>query len=222
MNTQQEDAPPSLLPRYTWLLSRYPDFLASFTRPLREVAVRHLCLEAGSRVLDVGCGTGASFPFLAQAVGPEGEVVGVEISQDLAAIARKRIEQEEWKNIHVAVGPAQTIPLAGRFDVLLLFAAHEVLTSPEALDHLLLHLKKQGSIVAFGAKLSNSRRGRLVNPLLRLLTQTLLPASSAPVDARPWRFLEDRTGKLQMEERMAGLLYLVWGCAPRESAASAG
>jgi hypothetical protein len=24
--------------------------------------------------------------------------------------------------------------------------------------------------------------------------------------------LEDRTGKLQMEERMAGLLYLVWGC----------
>jgi SAM-dependent methyltransferase len=222
MNTQQEDAPPSLIPRYTWLLSRYPDFLASFTRPLREVAVGHLCLVPGSRVLDVGCGTGASFHFLAEAVGTEGEVVGVEISQDLAAIARKRIEQEKWKNIHVAVGPAQTIPLAGRFDGLLLFAAHEVLTSPEALDHLLLHLKKQGSIVAFGAKLSNSRRGRLVNPLLRLLTQTLLPTSSAPVDAHPWRFLDDRTGKLQIEERMAGLLYLVWGCAPRESAASAG
>jgi hypothetical protein len=146
----------------------------------------------------------------------------VEISPNLAAIARKRIEQEEWKNIHVAVAPAQTIPLAAGFDGLLLFAAHEVLTSPEALDHLLLHVKKQGSIVAFGAKLSNSRRGRLGSPLLRLLTQTLLPASSAPVDARPWRFLEDRTGKLQMEERMAGLLYLVWGCAPRESAASAG
>ena len=50
--------------------------------------------------------------------------------------------------------------------------------------------------MAFGAKLSNSRRGRLGNPLIRLLTQTLLPASSAPADARPWRFLEDRTGKL--------------------------
>jgi hypothetical protein len=48
------------------------------------------------------------------------------------------------------------------------------------------------------------------NPLLRLLTQALLPASSAPVDARP--FLENRTGKLRVEERMAGLLYLVWGC----------
>jgi hypothetical protein len=43
-------------------------------------------------------------------------------------------------------GPAQTIPLAGRFDGLLLFAAHEVLTSPEALDHLLLHLKSMGRL----------------------------------------------------------------------------
>jgi precorrin-6B methylase 2 len=212
MNIRREDVPPDDIPRYTWLLSRYPNFLASSTHALREVAVRSLCLEPGSRVLDVGCGTGPSFPFLVQAVGPDGEVVGVEISPDLAAIAKKRIDQEEWNNVHVAVGPAQTIALRGTFDGLLLFAAHEVLTSPEALDHLLAHLDKGGRIVAFGAKLSNSRRGRLLNPLLRLLTQSLLPASSAPVDAHPWQFLEDRTGKLHMEERMAGLLYLVWGC----------
>ena len=211
MNTPQADVPPADIPRYTWLLSHHPNFLASLTRPLREVAVRHLCLEPGSRVLDVGCGTGSSFPFLVHAVGPDGEVMGVEISPDLAAIAQKRIDQERWNNVRVAVGPAQTIALPGIFDGLLLFAAHEVLTSPDALDHLLAHLNKGDRIVAFGAKLSNSRRGRLLNPLLRLLTQTLLPASSAPVDARPWRFLEDRIGKLHVEERMAGLLYLVWG-----------
>ena len=212
MNTRQQDVPPANIPRYTWLLSRHPNFLASFTHPRREAAVRRLCLEPGNRVLDVGCGTGMSFPFLVQAVGPDGEVMGVEISPDLAAISKKRIEQEEWNNVHVAIGPAQTIDLPGTFDGLLLFAAHEVLTSPQALDHLLAHLNKGGRIVAFGAKLSKSRRGRLLNPLLRLLTQTLLPASSAPVDARPWRFLEDRTGKLHIEERMAGLLYQVWGC----------
>jgi demethylmenaquinone methyltransferase/2-methoxy-6-polyprenyl-1,4-benzoquinol methylase len=212
MNARHEDVPLADIPRYTWLLSRYPNFLASFIRPLREVAVKRFRLQPGSRVLDVGCGTGSSFPFLVQAVGADGEVVGVEISPDLAAIARKRIEQEEWNNVRVAVGPAQTIALPGKFDGLLLFAAHEVLTSPEALDHLLAHLKKGGRIVAFGAKLSNSRPGRLLNPPLRLLTQALLPASSAPVDAHPWRLLEDRIGKLHMEERMAGLLYLVWGC----------
>jgi protein-L-isoaspartate O-methyltransferase len=81
--------------------------------------------------------------------------VGVEISPDLAANAKKRIEQEGWNNVRVAVGPAQTIPLAGTFDGLLLFAAHEVLTSPEALDHLLAHLNTRGRIVAFGAKLTD-------------------------------------------------------------------
>jgi hypothetical protein len=55
-----EDVPP-YIPRYTWLLSRYPNFLACFTQPLREVAVSRLGLEPGSRVLDIGCGTGASF-----------------------------------------------------------------------------------------------------------------------------------------------------------------
>jgi protein-L-isoaspartate O-methyltransferase len=70
--------------------------------------------------------------------------VGVEISPNMAASAKKRIEQEEWNNVRVAVGPAQTTPLPGTFDGLLLFAAHEVLTSPEALDHLLAHLKKGG------------------------------------------------------------------------------
>ena len=94
--------------------------------------MKGLWLDSGSRVLDVGCGTGASFPFLVQAVGPEREVVGVEISPDLAAIAKKRIEQETWNNVHVAVGPAQTIGLPRKFDSMLLFAAHQVLTSPEA------------------------------------------------------------------------------------------
>jgi ubiquinone/menaquinone biosynthesis C-methylase UbiE len=144
MNTP-EDVPPSYIHRYTWLLSRYPNFLAPFTHALREVAVRQLWLKPGNRVLDVGCGTGTSFSFLVQAVGTEGEVVGVEISPNMAASAKKRIEQEEWNNVRVAVGPAQTTPLPGTFDGLLLFAAHEVLTSPEALDHLLAHLKKRGA-----------------------------------------------------------------------------
>lgn len=212
---RQEGVPPHI-PRYIWLLSRYPNFLAWFTQPLREVAVTRLYLEPGSRVLDMGCGTGASFPFLVQAVGSEGEVVGVDISPDLASIAQKRTDEAGWSNVHVAVGPAQNIALSGTFDGMLLFAAHEVLTSPEALNHVLPHLKKGARIVAFGAKLSYSRRGRLLNPLVRLLTQTLLPASSAAVDARPWRLLENRTGKLHMEERMAGLLYLASGSLPDE------
>ena len=120
------------------------------------------CLRPGSRVLDIGCGTGASFPFLVQAVGSEGEVVGVDISPDLVSIAQKRTEKAGWNNVHIAVGPAHHIALPGTFDGMLLFAVHEVLTSPEALDHVLPYLKKGARVVAFGAKLSHSRRVRLL------------------------------------------------------------
>jgi cyclopropane fatty-acyl-phospholipid synthase-like methyltransferase len=50
----------------------------------RAEAVRLLRLNSGNRVLDGGCGLGGSFPYLADAVGPSGEVVGVEISPSVA------------------------------------------------------------------------------------------------------------------------------------------
>ena len=152
---ERENEKPSI-PPYTWFLSRRPNFMASFTHPLRREAVQHLELEKGDRVLDIGCGTGASFPYLVQVVGLLGEVVGVEISPAMVAQARKRVEDHEWSNVNVLEGAAQSVKLTGSFDGLLLFAAHEVLTSPLALDHLLPYLKEDARVVAFGAKPSSS------------------------------------------------------------------
>lgn len=199
------------IPPYTWLLTRWPNFMASFTRPLRQEAVQRLALRKGDRVLDVGCGSGMSFPYLVHAVGNLGEVVGVEISPDSAGQARKRVETNGWSNIHVLVDAAQSVKLTGRFDGVLLFAAHEVLTSPLALDHLLPYLQEDARVVAFGAKYSSARTGALFNPLLGFMTRHLLPSSSAPIDEQPWRFLEERIGTLHKAERVHGFMYLVWG-----------
>jgi len=207
---EHENGKPSI-PSYTWLLSRRPNFMASFMHPLRQEAVQHLTLKKGDRVLDVGCGTGASFPYLVQAVGNLGEVVGVEISPDMAVQARKRVQTQGWSNVHVLEDAAHTVKLSGRFDGLLLFAAHEVLTSGLALDHLLAYLQEDARVVAFGAKYSSGRRGVLVNLLWGFMTRHLLPPSSAPIDEYPWRLLEERIGMLHKEERAHGFMYLVWG-----------
>jgi SAM-dependent methyltransferase len=207
---ERENENPSIAP-YTWLLSRRPNFMASFTHPLRQEAVHHLALSKGHRALDVGCGTGASFPYLVEAVGNLSEVVGVEISPEMAAQARKRVQNQGWSNVHVLEGAAHTVELTGRFDGLLLFAAHEVLTSALALDHLLAYLQEDAHVVAFGAKYSSSGRGVLINPLLGAIMRHLLPSSSASIDEHPWRLLEERIGTLHKEERAHGLMYLVWG-----------
>ena len=52
--------------------------------------LRALAAEPGERVLDLGCGAGATTAEIARAVGPRGGVTGVDVSPDLLAVARRR------------------------------------------------------------------------------------------------------------------------------------
>lgn len=45
---------------------------------------------AGERVVDIGCGGGATTIEIGQAVGPEGEALGIDVSEPLLAAARRR------------------------------------------------------------------------------------------------------------------------------------
>jgi SAM-dependent methyltransferase len=58
--------------------------------PLGLVAMDRLGLEPGDAVLDVGCGTGQTLLQLAERVGPDGQVIGVDIAPLLLDVARQR------------------------------------------------------------------------------------------------------------------------------------
>jgi SAM-dependent methyltransferase len=61
--------------------------------PLGRAALRALAPRPGEHVLDVGCGGGQTTLQLAEAVGRGGRVVGIDISSQLLAAARKRNRQ---------------------------------------------------------------------------------------------------------------------------------
>jgi SAM-dependent methyltransferase len=58
--------------------------------PLGLKAIERLDLGVGDVVLDVGCGAGQTLLQLADRVGAEGEVIGVDIAPQLLEIARRR------------------------------------------------------------------------------------------------------------------------------------
>jgi ubiquinone/menaquinone biosynthesis C-methylase UbiE len=73
---------------YDAAADHFDDEPLSFWERIGRRAVARLDLLAGARVLDVGCGTGASALPAAQAVGPDGFVLGVDLSARLLDRAR--------------------------------------------------------------------------------------------------------------------------------------
>jgi len=202
--------------RYLIRLTRpFPDFDFSFIKPVRQKAVESLNLKPGSRVLDVGCGSGGSLPYLVHAVGSSGEVVGVEISPEISVNARKRIAKNKWENVKVIEAPAQNVQLTGMFDGLLMFAAPDVYASKAALENIFPHLKTGARVAAFGAKFSSRRFGAIMNPLLRMLYKLSFSTTPSP-NYEPWHLLAKRVEKLEVEEYFFGLMFLVSGSVARK------
>jgi SAM-dependent methyltransferase len=67
-----------------------------------EAALAAAAPKAGERVLDIGCGSGTTLLRLAAAVGPAGQALGVDISEQQLVLARQRIEAAGARNARVA------------------------------------------------------------------------------------------------------------------------
>jgi SAM-dependent methyltransferase len=84
--------------------------------PTYEAALRHVGLEAGRPVLDVGCGVGA---FLRLVVERGGEAHGIDASEALIALARTRLPDADLR-----VGDMEHLPWEdGSFDLVTGFNA---------------------------------------------------------------------------------------------------
>ena len=101
------------------------ELLDQVLKPFEDLLVEAVPVGSGSRVLDVGCGTGAVTLATARRVGAQGWCVGVDISEPMIAAARARAELESTPAsfIHAdaqthAFGPATFDRIVSRFGVM--------------------------------------------------------------------------------------------------------
>jgi ubiquinone/menaquinone biosynthesis C-methylase UbiE len=103
--------------RFTaWFYDRTRDLLAPwvgmarFAQEAQEVADR-LALVPGDAVLDIACGHGNFTVELAHRVGPEGLVVGLDISAAMLARAARRVARARLAHVLLVRGDALALPV---------------------------------------------------------------------------------------------------------------
>jgi len=176
--------------------------------PMRRAAIAKLGLKAGQSVLDVGCGTGLSFPLLAEAVGPHGCIVGIDQSRDMLMRARARIAECGWQNVSLVEAAAAAAQIPIQADAALFHFTHDIMRTPRAVANVVEHLKSGGHVVAIGIKWAPWWRLRA-----NLTTWRLARAYTTTFEGlrAPWSHLADLIADLRVESLAEGFVYLASG-----------
>jgi SAM-dependent methyltransferase len=146
---------------------QYRDLVAGGLGAHGEAALAAHPPRPGDRVVDLGCGFGDTTQRLAGLVGPDGDALGIDVSEPFIDLASKEAEEAGAANVRFAVGDVQVTEFEESFDYAfsrmgLMFCANPV----QALRNVCKALTPGGRIcaVVWRRKLDNEwvRRAELV------------------------------------------------------------
>jgi SAM-dependent methyltransferase len=91
-------------------IDRLPDSaVESFAGVANPFALRDL--QPGERVLDIGCGAGFDTILAAKQVGPDGRVIGVDMTPEMLTKARRNTDQLGLHHVEIREGLAEQLPV---------------------------------------------------------------------------------------------------------------
>ena len=116
-------------------------------------STQRLCKRAGiakgMRVLEIGSGAGDVALMLAELVGPDGQVVGVDVNPTILDTARQRATDAGVRNVEFIAGDARALDSSDKFDAVVgRFVLMYMAEPGKAFTQFITHLKP-GGIVAF-------------------------------------------------------------------------
>jgi ubiquinone/menaquinone biosynthesis C-methylase UbiE len=189
-------------------------------RAQRVRTVDALGLRPGDTVVDMACGTGLNFRLLEEAIGPDGRIVGVDLTDAMLAQAQDRIETNGWSNISLVQADAASFDFPTKLDAIV--STYALSQVPEC-----------GAVIARGAAaLRDGGRWAVLDLkvpddtprwLAQLGTAIVRPFASIDdwITRRPWEAIrvamQDELTDLSWTELFFGTAFLAAGSRPRSS-----
>ena len=169
-----------------------------FYSRLRSV-IEALDIPRGKRVLEVGAGTGTSFPAYPRHC----EVVGIDLAPDMLARAQDKILENEWNHIRVQEMNALDLKFPDNsFDYVMAFHVVTVVPDPVKL------IKEAQRVCKPGGKIVVVNHFTSTSPVLGFLTEALDPVTrhlgwSTKLKMKP--FIEDTHLKIDEVYKLSKL-----------------
>lgn len=159
---------------------------------ITEQAIAALAPRPGDRVLDIGCGCGQTTLILAANVSPGGEVVGLDISRPMLAVARERVAAADASGVSFIEADAQTWQFASEsFDGLFSRFGVMFFADPKAAFRNLLSALKPGGRLVFVCWRSLAENPWMTAPMAAAAS-VLPPAPPLdPAAPGPFAFADD-------------------------------
>jgi ubiquinone/menaquinone biosynthesis C-methylase UbiE len=183
----------------------------------RRRAVQALRLRPGDTVVELGCGTGLNFPAIASRIGPEGRIIGVDITDAMLARADQRITSNGWRNVTLIHADVAEFRFPAGIDAILATYAHGLLPRPR-------HVIADGA-----AALSDDGRWAVLDVKVPDSMPRWLTRQFAGVEAwatrRPWdeirAAMQDTLADVAWTELFFGVAFLAVGQSPQNRGESA-
>jgi SAM-dependent methyltransferase len=160
--------------------------------PFGRVAIERGKIVVGERVLDVGCGCGDTTLQIAERVGAEGRVTGLDVSEPMLAVAKRRAQQATADNVGFECADAQTAQLpAEAFDCVYSRFGVMFFDDPVAAFGNLLGALVPGGRLAFACWQPLPKNPWMLLPAMAAAKVLPMPAPPEPGAPGPFAFGDD-------------------------------
>lgn len=177
----------------------------------RPKAIASLNLQPGDTVIDLCCGTGLNFPLLEKAIGSEGKIIGVDLTEGMLAQAQKRVEKNGWANVELVQSDAASYQFPTGVDGII--STWGITLVPEcerAIQNASQVLSPGKPLVILDFKIPDNWLA-IFAPLLSFLFIRPFGGSLSMANRQPWEAVHKYLKNTSFTELLLGFTYIAVG-----------